>query len=452
MVKTKKALLTALLLSSAVFGSSSAHAENLMGALAKAYTNNGNINSSRAAARITDEDIAIAKSNFRPQIEGVSSYSRGRSAATSRYSTAGSIGVQLSQKVFDGFVTKNTVASAEVKAQAQREYLRNEEQTQLVNAVVAYSDVYQYRRIALLHRQNLAALEEQVRADRARLEVGEGTRTDLAQSEAARSVAVSNVSQAEADVKMAEASYRQIIGDNPGKLDTPPAAKEMPVSADAGYKIGAAIHPAILYAKYLIDASSYNVKSKEGALLPQVDLSASTSYSKIYDGPSAGGGLSNSLGLSVNVPIYQGGRTSAQIRQSKEQLGQARIQLDLAQDSVRESMSASWSQLEGAKASVVAYRDSVRAAEIALDGRMQENKVGQATTLDVLNSRTQLITAQISLVTAERNVIVASYNVQSAAGKMTPERLGLHVVKYDPIEHNKAVKDKWIGLRTPDGR
>ena len=193
------------------------------------------------------------------------------------------------------------------------------------------------------------------------------------------------------------------------------------------------------------------MKAKEGALLPQVDLSASTSYNQIYNGPGDGG-RSNSVGVSINVPIYQGGRTSAQIRQSKEQLGQARIQLDLAQDSVRENMSSSWSQLEGARASVIAYRDSVRAAEIALDGRVQENRVGQATTLDVLNSRTQLINAQISLVTAERNVVVASYNVQSAIGKMTADQLGLRVVKYDPEEHNKAVKDKWIGVRTPDGR
>lgn len=447
----KKALLTALLFSSAVIASNSVHAENLMGALSKAYANNGNINSDRAQVRILDEDIAIAKSSFRPQIAGVGSYSRGLSATTNNYTTAGSIGVQLSQKVFDGFVTQNTVASAEVKAQAQREYLRNSEQTQLVNAVVAYADVYQYRRIADLYRQNLAALEEQVRADKAKLEVGEGTRTDLAQSEAARSVAVSSVSQAVADVKMAEATYLQVIGDNADKLVTPPIAKEIPSSEEAGYRMGSTSHPAILYAKYLIDATSYNVKAKEGALLPQVDLSASTSYNQIYNGQGTGGRAS-SVGVSINVPIYQGGGASAQIRQSKEQLGQARIQLDLAQESVRAAMSAAWSQLKGAKSSVQAYRDSVRAAEIALDGRIQENRVGQATTLDVLNSRTQLITAQISLVTAERNVIVASYNVQSAIGKMTADYLALNVVKYDPMEHNKAVKDKWIGLRTPDGR
>ena len=450
-VKTKKALMSALLLSGAVFASIPVHAETLMGALAKAYTNNGNINSERANSRILDEDIAIAKSNFRPQIEGFGTYARGRSAATTYYTTTGSLGVQLSQKVFDGFVTKNTVASAEVKAQAQREYLRNTEQNMLVNAATAYADVYQYRRIAELRRQNLAALEEQVRADKAKLDVGEGTRTDLAQSEAARSVAVSELSLARADVKSAEAVYRQVIGSDPDKLDRPPVSKELPATPDAGYKIGAASHPAILYSKYLIDASSYNVKAKEGALLPQVDLSASTSYNQIYNGPGDGG-RSSSVGVSVNVPIYQGGRTSAQIRQSKEQLGKARIELDLAQDSVRENMSSSWSQLQGAKASVVAYRDSVRAAEIALDGRIQENRVGQATTLDVLNSRTQLINAQISLVTAERNVVVASYNVQSAIGKMTADRLGLKVVKYDPEEHNKAVKNKWIGVRTPDGR
>ncbi|EJF89001.1 TolC family outer membrane protein [Bartonella tamiae] len=451
MVKSKKALLTALLLSGAVFTSGSAHAETLMGALAKAYTNNGNLNSERAGTRILDEDIAIAKSNFRPQIEGFGTYGRGRTPTTKYYTTTGSIGIQLSQKVFDGFVTKNTVASAEVKAQAQREFLRNTEQNILVNAATAYADVFQYRRIADLRRENLAALEEQVRSDRAKLDVGEGTRTDLAQSEAARSVAVSELSLAQADVQSAEAVYRQVIRDDPDKLERPPVANQIPKTPDVGYKIGASTHPAILYARYLIDASSYNVKAKEGALMPQLDISASTSYNETYNGPGVSG-TSNSVGLSLNVPIYQGGRTSAQIRQSKEQLGQARIQLDMAQDSVRENLASSWSQLEGARASVIAYRDSVRAAQIALNGRVEENRVGQATTLDVLESRSQLINAQISLVTAERNVVVASYNVQSAIGKMTADRLGLQVVTYNPEEHNRAVKDKWIGLRTPDGR
>lgn len=429
-----------------------AGAENLNGALAKAYSYNGQLNSERAQARIIDEDIALAKSAFLPQISGFGSYSRGRSASTTYYSNVGALGIQLSQKVFDGFVTYNSVMSAETKAAAQREYVRNAEQNQLINAVKAYADVYQYRRIALLRKENLAALEEQVRADRAKLEVGEGTRTDLAQSEAARSVAISQLSIAQADVKSAEATYRQVIGAYPDSLERPNSSKNLPSDYNKGMERGLTSHPAILYSQYLVDSGGYNVKAKKGELLPQVDFSASAQYNKIYRGASIGDGRSNSVGVNLTVPIYTGGRTAAEVRKSKEQLGQAEILLDVSRDQVRQQYSDAWAQLEGARASVMAYRDSVRAAEIALDGRIQENRVGQATTLDVLNSRTQLIDAQISLVMAERNIVLASYNLRMAVGLMTAESLNLQVAIYNPEDHTRAVRNKFFGLRTPDGR
>jgi len=450
-LKTIKAIVTALVLSGATFFSFSASAETLMGALSKAYTNNATLNSSRAGVRITDEDIAIAKSSLRPTIQGVGAYSRGRNANTTYYSTVGSLSIQLNQNIFDGFQTKNNVASAEAKAAAQREALRNDEQNQLNNAAGAYANVYAARKIAALRKQNLAALQEQVRSDRAKLDVGEGTRTDLAQSEAARSRAQSELSQALADVKSAEAVYRQVVGVDPDKLEPPQLATGLPTAIEQGYVIAESQHPAILSAKFAVDASSFNVKAKEGALLPQVDLSASTSYNEVYNGPGTSG-RSNSVGVQLTVPIYQGGRTSAQVRQSKEQLGQARIQVDLYKNNVREALTSAWANLDGLKAAEKAYRDSVSAARIALNGRIEENRVGQATTLDVLNSRSQLIDMQVSLIAAERDLVIASYNVKSALGQMTADKLGLKVVRYDPEEHYRAVDNKWIGLKTPDGR
>lgn len=451
MLKTRTALVAALLVASVCTLSLDASAETLMGALSKAYSNNATLNSSRAGVRITDEDIAIAKSSFRPTIQGVGSYARGRSAATTYYSTVGSLGIQLSQNIFDGFQTKNNVSSAEARAEAQREALRNEEQNQLNNAAGAYANLYAARRIAALRQENLAALEEQVRSDRAKLEVGEGTRTDLAQSEASRSRAKSELSQAIADVKSAEAVYRQVIGADPDQLEAPTIAKGLPEDIEQGLTIARAQHPAILSAKFAMDASAYSVKAKEGALLPQVGLTASTSYNEVYDGPG-NNGRSNSIGVQLTVPIYQGGRNSAQIRQSKEQLGQARINVDLYEQNVREALASAWANLEGLKDAVKAYKDSVDAAQIALDGRVQENRVGQATTLDVLESRSQLITMQVSLITAQRDLVIASYNVKAATGQMTADKLGLKVAIYDAGEHYRAVRNKWIGTKTPDGR
>jgi len=449
----KKTLLRSLLISGvALLAIQSAGAEDLRGALTKAYTNNSALNSDRASVRIYDENVAIAKSGYRPSINAFGSYSRGRSAATQLYTTAGSIGIQLNQKIFDGFITRNNVAAAKTQAQAQREFLRNSEQNLLFQAVEAYADVYAARRIAQYRAENLASLEEQVRSDRAKLEVGDGTRTDLAQSEAQRSQAVSQLSQARADVISKEATYRRIVGVQAGPLDAPAAASGLPKTLENGFILATTSHPAILSARYAVDAASYNVKSKEGALLPQIDATASASYNDIYDGPKTGAGRSNTIGLQLSVPIYQGGALSAQVRQSKEQQGQAEIQVDSIRDQVREQLVSAWSQLEGARAAAYAYRDSVRASKVALDGRIQENIVGQATTLDVLNSRSMLIDAEVGQVSAERDLLVAGYAVKVALGQMSATNLGLPVKLYDPKDHYKAVQNKVIGIYTPDGR
>lgn len=425
--KINKKFQVCLLLVLSIF-SGSVCAETLMDAFAKAYIHNTKLNSERAAVRISGDDVVIARAALLPQIEGVGSYERNKSM-TAPYITSGSMGVRLNQRLFDGFITQNTFSSAQVKLQAQREYLRNTEQNTFLDTVTAYANVYQARRVADLRRKNLAALEEQVRSNKAKFDVGEGGRVDLFQAQAARSVALSELNLARADVKSAEAVYRQVIGSYPEKLKRPSVAKDLPVNLDAAYQMSVTLHPAILYAKYLVDASLYNVKAKEGALLPKIDFSATASYNRIYSGAGEDG-ISKSIGLSVSVPIFEGGRTSAQIRQSKEQLGQARLQLDLAHSNIRQALTSAWFQLEGARASVVAYRESVRAAEIALKGRIQENRVGQATTLDVLNSRTQLINAQIALAIAERNAVVASYSVQSSIGKLTANYLGLKTIEY----------------------
>ncbi|EKS44587.1 TolC family type I secretion outer membrane protein [Bartonella bacilliformis INS] len=387
-----------MLLTLGTFVSGSAYADTLENALAKAYVYNAKLNYERAATRIANDDVTIARAGFLPQIDGIGNYNRNN--ATGSYKNSGSIELRINQRLFD-FVTQNVFLSAQVKMQAQRESFRNAEQNLFLDVIKAYANVYQTRRIAELRRENL-----------------------FAQAQAARSFAVSEYSLARSEAKSAEAIYQQVVGDYPAKLESPSGAKELPESLDIGYQIAVVTHPAILYAKYLVDASSYNVKAKEGAMFPKLDLSASMSYNRAYGIPG-GDSVSQSVGLSLSVPIFEGGRTSAQVRQSREQFEQARLQFDLAQSDVKQALASAWFQLEGTRASVVAYRESVRAAEIALKGRMQENRLGQATTLDVLKSRTELINAQISLVTAERNAIIASYTVQSSIGRLTASYLGL---------------------------
>jgi outer membrane protein len=199
------------------------------------------------------------------------------------------------------------------------------------------------------------------------------------------------------------------------------------------------------------------VKSHEGALLPQLSASAGVSDDYSKNSPETltsqnGTTRSANIGATLTIPIYSGGRTSALVRQSKESLSQARIEVDVSRDQVRQAVTSAWTQYTSAQESVAANRQVIAAAQLALNGVIEERNVGQRTTLDVLNAQNDVISAKINLATSERDVVVASYAILSAMGRLSVERLALNVVKYKPEEHYRAVKDKWIGLRTPDGR
>ena len=178
---------------------------------------NSTLNYSRAGARVTDENVPIAKSGWRPTISGAGSIDYTSTKESNRLTT-GSFGVQINQMLFDGFQTTNNVRSAEAQVQASFESLRNDEQNTLFDAASAYMDVIRDRQIAVLTEQNLQFLTEQSRAARSRFEVGEGTRTDVAQADASRSAAVAQLAAAQAQAEVSEATYQQVIGDAPGKL------------------------------------------------------------------------------------------------------------------------------------------------------------------------------------------------------------------------------------------
>jgi outer membrane protein len=304
-------------------------------------------------------------------------------------------------------------------------------------------------------------LSEQVRASNSRLEVGEGTRTDVAQARAQQAAAMAQLSAARAQVQSSEASYLQLVGDKPGRLDAAKsAAGILPKSLEQAQSIALSEHPAIIATQHLVDAAAFQVKQAEGGLLPQLNAQAGVSASDrrtITGLPGVraqGDGTSTqaSIGLNLTIPLYQGGRTSATIRQSKESLGQARIEVDVARDRVRQAVTAAWVQYVAAQQMVSAGRELVSAAQLALSGVVEERNVGQRTTLDVLNAQADVITAQISLAGSERDVVAASYAILSAMGRLGPQRLGLNVAVYNPVEHYDAVKNKWAGTRTPDGR
>lgn len=476
----RKVLLASVVLVTAGMGPVSA--ETIQGALAKAYKFNSQLNSARAGVRVTDENVAIAKSGYRPIIvaRGTARYETNRttshggvgSSQSNRTSgqriEVGTFGIELNQSLFDGFQTRNNVRNAEANVRSSRESLRNTEQNILLNAATAYMDVIRDRQIAALTQQNLAFLDEQVRAARSRFDVGEGTRTDVAQAEAERANAIAVLNDAKARALRSAAVYRQVIGDDPGKLSAAKAVvKSLPKSLDRAQAIAAEEHPAILASEHLIDAAGYAVKSTEGQLLPQLDASVGLTHT--YNGADAGhNGIatrtdptgtwssanqtSATIGAQLTIPLYQGGRVAAQVRQSKEELGRTRINLDVNRDNVRQGVTSAWTMYNAAREGAQANRTVVEARRLALNGVIEERNVGQRTTLDVLNAQADVIQAQIDLASDEHDIVVNSYAIINAIGRLDAKSLGLNVAVYKPEEHYEAVKDKWFGLRTPDGR
>jgi outer membrane protein len=426
-------------------------AETLQGALAKAYENNSVLNYDRAGLRATHEEVPLAKSGMRPRIIGT-----GEARVTADdvgEIRAGSFGINLEQPIFDGFQTRNRTRAAEAGVRAAQASLRNNELNLLLDATAAYMDVIRARQIAALLAQNIEFLREQLRSSRSRFEVGEGTRTDVAQAEASLQVSLADLASARAAAASAEALYRQIVGEDPGSLQMPePLRSLMPGAIHSAYSIAFAEHPAIEAREHLVDQASFGVKAREGELLPSlsatagVRVEAGNGYRGSTDGQTA------SIGLSLRVPIYQGGQASAQVRQSKESLGQARIAVDVTRDEIRAAVASAWGQYEAAVETARASREALSAARLALSGVIEERDVGQRTTLDVLRGQEDVINAQITLLNAQREVVVTSYAIASATGRLSAERLGLPVTLHRPQEHYEAVKDKWIGLRTPDGR
>ena len=202
---------------------------------------------------------------------------------------------------------------------------------------------------------------------------------------------------------------------------------------------------------YGVDVAELAVKVSEGALYPNLAVAASASYGVQPAFETVKETQASVLGQ-LTVPIYQGGAEYSTIRQSKETLGQQRLSLDTNRDQARATVVQSWGQLDAAKAQIESTTAQVNAAEIALNGVREEARVGQRTTLDVLNAQQELVNARVAFVTAQHDRVVASYTLLAAVGTLSMQKLGLNVVIYDPMVHYQQVRDAWIGVRTPDGR
>ncbi|MEM7300439.1 MAG: TolC family outer membrane protein [Pseudomonadota bacterium] len=435
-----------------------ANAASIKSALATAYNENPELNAQRAATRAADEALPQAKAGFRPTIIGNADYGHTRTVTKTAFRTTGTtlnpygFGVTISQSLFAGFRNIRSVEAAKSSIYASRETLRNVEQNTLFNAASAYADVIQAQQILDIRRRNIGFLAEQLRASQARLDVGEGTRTDVAQSQARLALARAQLSAAQATLAAAAGTYRQIIGKDPRSLTPPKGPRRLYASSlQQAISIANREHPAIKATQHLVDVALFNVKIAESALLPSVTVEGALNRRFNASGPDTRTD-SASVTARLRVPIYQGGSEYSTIRQNKQTLGQRRIEVDQTRDQVRNAVVSAWTQLQAANANLSANEAQVRAARLALSGVIEERKVGQRTTLEVLDAQSDVLSAQELQVQSRRNIVVAGYALVSAMGRLNSSRLRLKVAHYSPKRHYEEVKDKWFGLRTPNGR
>ncbi len=442
-------LAVAAVVATVSLGLAPARAETLLEALASAYGNNPTLNAQRAALRATDEGVPQALSGYRPTVSG--SFSGGVASSGGTTTNPRTYTLSVEQPIFAGFQVKNGVKAAETAVLAGREVLRTTEQDTLLSAVTAFMNLVQAQANLNLQKQNVDFLQQQLNAANDRLKVGEGTKTDVAQTQAKLAAGQSSYDAAVATLNAAIATYEQVIGHRPKSLGAAkPIDFMLPASLDAALAMGLSNNPSIRAASYNIDVASFNVNVLEGKLLPSVGLTGTLSHADDSKGPGTSTD-SASLMAGVNIPIYTPGADS-KVRQAKETLGQRRIEHDAAVAGMRQGVIAAWGTLDAARAQARAADAQVRAQTLVLAGVQEQRKVGQSTTLDVLNAQQDLLTARQAVVTAQHDRVVAAYTLLSAIGKLSASQLGLHVARYDATEHYNQVRDKWFGLRTPDGR
>ncbi|QQO11769.1 TolC family outer membrane protein [Bradyrhizobium diazoefficiens] len=451
----------------ALAGPAPALADTIEAALVRAYQNNPQLNAQRAQVRSTDENVPQALSGYRPKVnlslssgyqyQDIQQTQKGPSIYSASPFTSGplqpnSASLTVNQTLYNGNQTANRTRAAESQVSGSREALRVLEQTVLLQAATAYMDYLRDSATLEVQRSNVRVLEQTLKQTRDRFNVGEVTRTDVAQSEAQLAAGRTQALTAESNLTTTRANFRRIIGNEPAVLAPgSPVDRFLPRTLASAVNLSLVENPNVTAAMFGIDVNYLQVKINEGALLPTLTVQAAVSQSTeqtltVFRTTTA------SAIATASVPIYQGGGEYSLIRQSKENLAQQRLNLETTRDQTRANVVQAWGQLEAGKAQVKSAQAQVTASEIALNGVREEAKAGQRTTLDVLNAQQALVNARVALVTAQHDRVVASYSVLNAVGRLAPQVLGLNTTVYDPSVHYQQVRDSWAGVRTPDGR
>ncbi|NYD90105.1 outer membrane protein [Sphingomonas melonis] len=428
-----------------------AGAETLREALAKAYASNPTLTGQRAAQRATDENVPIARSNGIPGVNATGSVVDNFLQANNNFANperTASGALNFSVPIYQGGAVKNAVRAAETRVDAGRATLRGTEASTFTNVVAAYMNVIRDEAITSLNQQNVRVLEVNLRASRDRFQVGDLTRTDVAQSEARLALARAQLQQAEAQLISSRETYIQIVGTPPVALEEPPALPNLPNSPNGAVSIALNNNPNLIAARRQADATRYDVNVARANRLPRVSIVAGPNYFNYLQTLPAGSPLPNSgtaasAGVQLNLPLFQGGRPAAQVRQAEALRGQSLENVTAAERAVIAQARSAYAVWQSSQQVIASSETAVNANKLSLEGVRAENSVGTRTILDILNAEQELLNSQVTLVSARRDAYVAGFALLAAMGNAEARDLGLDGgALYDPTVNYKRVRNR----------
>jgi TolC family type I secretion outer membrane protein len=425
-----------------------AHAASLYEALATAYATNPTLEAARAQLRATDEGVPQVLSEWRPTILGTAQGGhewdqQNKPIELDLEKNPRSFGVTVRQPIFDGFGTVAGTSLAENQVQAGRAQLTDTEQTVLLNAVTAYMNVVRDAAVLELNRNNEKVLQRQLEATQARFDVGELTRTDVAQAEASLQGAIAARIQAEGQLTASQAIYRQVIGDDPIDVKMPAEKPVLPSSRDESVALSRGV-PDVRSAEFQERAAKDDIDVQFSDMLPTVAIEGSWQRAQDLGQLESEEDVGSIIGQ-VTIPLYQAGAPDSRVRQSKQRYMQSRRLTDEALRAAEQEAVNSWTLLQTTIAQTRSFEEQVRANEIAFEGVRQEQEVGARTILDVLDAQQALLVSQVNLVSTQTDQVVAEYRLLAAGGALTAQNLALNVEYYDPARHYDKVRNKFIG-------
>ena len=436
----------------AVMSVSVVSAQTLTDALALTYKNNPTLEAQRARLRSVDEGVPQAISGWRPDVRFTADVGklRRRTNSTGGFGsgddtrTTYSGGFRVTQNLYAGGETEAEIRQAKLEISAERARLVTTEQQVLLDAATAYMNVFREEAVLKLNIGNEQVLARQLQATRDRFNVGEVTRTDVAQAESRLARATAERIQAEGDLEVGRAFYEQIVGAKPTTVPNPGYPPSLPADVSDAINLAREGNPSVVSATFDERAAREFVETVKAGLLPSVDLVGEARRSRNQGTPDRTVD-DVTITVELTVPLYQQGSVSSKIREAIQLAGQNRLEVEEALRAAIEDAASGFEKLQTARASIKSREVEVRSAKIALEGVEQEAAVGSRTVLDVLDAEQELLDAQVNLVTDQRNGIVASYELLAAVGRLTARNLGLSVGFYDQKQNYLRVHDKLWG-------